>query len=70
MTAWVVWSRNLSYGYWFVTSQCLAWVLGTISYYALPTLGPGFGTSSSTPTCRTRRPSELMDSLDFTRDTS
>ena len=42
VTAWVVWARNLSYGYWFVTSQCLAWVLGTISYYALPTLGPGF----------------------------
>jgi hypothetical protein len=38
----VVWVRNLSYGYWFVTSQCLAWSLGTISYYALPTLGPGF----------------------------
>ena len=42
VTAWLVWSRNLSYGYWFVTSQCLAWTLGTISYYALPTLGPGF----------------------------
>jgi len=42
VTAWVVWVRNLSYGYWFVTSQCLAWTLGTISYYALPTLGPGF----------------------------
>ncbi|MEP9362493.1 phosphatase PAP2 family protein [Nocardioides sp. CN2-186] len=41
VTAWVVWSRNLSYGYWFVTSQCVAWTLGTASYYALPTLGPG-----------------------------
>src|SRR5688500_3107682 len=42
VTAWLVWSRNLSYGYWFVTSQCIAWTLGTASYYALPTLGPGF----------------------------
>lgn len=42
VTAWVVWSRNLSYGYWFVTSQCIAWTLGTASYYALPTVGPGF----------------------------
>jgi hypothetical protein len=42
VTAWVVWVRNLSYGYWFVTSQCLAWTFGTISYYMLPTLGPGF----------------------------
>ena len=41
VTAWMVWSRNISYGYWFVTSQCLAWSLGTLSYYLLPTLGPG-----------------------------
>lgn len=41
VTIWVVWSRNLAYGYWFVGSQCIAWTLGTISYYALPTLGPG-----------------------------
>ena len=41
VTAWLVWSRNLSYGYWFVTSQCIAWTLGTMSYYALPTIGPG-----------------------------
>jgi hypothetical protein len=41
VTAWLVWSRNLSFGYWFVTSQCLAWTLGTGSYYMLPTLGPG-----------------------------
>ena len=42
VTAWVVWSRNLSYGYWFVTAQCVAWTLGTASYYSLPTVGPGF----------------------------
>jgi len=41
VTVWVVWSRNLSYGWWFVTAQGIAWTLGTISYYALPTLGPG-----------------------------
>lgn len=42
LTAWLIWSKNLSYGYWFATSQCLIWSLGTASYYALPTLGPGF----------------------------
>lgn len=42
VTAWLVWSRNLSFGYWFVTSQGIAWTLGTLSYYALPTIGPGF----------------------------
>jgi hypothetical protein len=67
VTAWIVWARNLSYGYWFVTSQCIAWVLGTISYYALPTLGPGFeyvALYNDLP----RTPSgRLMDSLAFTR---
>jgi hypothetical protein len=63
VTAWVVWSRNLSFGYWFVTSQCLAWTLGTGSYYMLPTLGPGleygwlYTDLAKTPT------SDLMDSL-------
>jgi PAP2 superfamily len=63
VTAWLVWSRNLSFGYWFVTSQCLAWTLGTLSYYALPTLGPGleyvylYNDLADTPTAG------LMDSL-------
>ncbi len=41
VTIWLVWSSNLSYGWWFVTAQGIAWTLGTISYYALPTIGPG-----------------------------
>jgi PAP2 superfamily protein len=63
LTAWLVWSRNLTFGYWFATSQCIAWSLGTLSYYALPTLGPGFAYVSpyaglpDTPTAR------LMDAL-------
>jgi hypothetical protein len=67
VTAWVVWVRNLSYGYWFVTSQCLAWVLGTISYYALPTLGPGFEYSWLYQDLATTPSKQLMDSLSFTR---
>lgn len=39
---WAVWSRKVSFGYWFITAQALCWVLGTASYYALPTLGPNF----------------------------
>lgn len=68
VTAWVVWARNLSYGYWFVTSQCLAWVLGTISYYALPTLGPGFEYVALYQELAPTPSKQLMDSLDFTRD--
>ena len=67
VTAWVVWSRNLRFGYWFVTSQCIAWTLGTISYYMLPTLGPGleyafiYSDLAKTPT------SSLMNSLVYAR---
>jgi hypothetical protein len=42
VTAWLVWSRNISFGYWYVTAQCLCWALGTASYYAIPSLGPAF----------------------------
>lgn len=42
LTAWLVWSRNISFGYWYVTAQCLCWALGTASYYAIPSLGPNF----------------------------
>jgi hypothetical protein len=68
VTAWVVWVKNLSYGYWFVTSQCLAWTLGTISYYSLPTLGPGFRYVQLYTDLPNTPSRQLMDSLDFTRD--
>ncbi len=42
LIVYLVWSRNISYGYWYATAQCLAWALGTVSYYILPTLGPNF----------------------------
>ncbi len=67
LTAWLIWSRNISFGYWFATSQCIAWTLGTASYYALPTLGPGFRYPwfyediAHTPT------SDLMSSLFYAR---
>ncbi|QZY30710.1 phosphatase PAP2 family protein [Nocardioides coralli] len=70
VTAWLIWSRNVTHGYWFVTSQCIAWSLGTLSYYLLPTLGPGFAFAwlyepviidANTPT------SALMDSLSQAR---
>ncbi len=42
LIVFLVWSRNISYGYWYATAQVLAWALGTVSYYLLPTLGPNF----------------------------
>jgi membrane-associated phospholipid phosphatase len=42
LVVWLVWSRNISYGYWYATANCLTWTLGTISYYMIPTMGPNF----------------------------
>jgi len=64
---WLVWSRNISYGYWFATSQCLAWSLGTASYYALPTLGPGFEYSYLYKDLATSGSSTLLGSLSYGR---
>jgi membrane-associated phospholipid phosphatase len=44
IVVWLVWSRNITYGYWYVTANCLCWTLGTLSYYAVPSLGPNFYT--------------------------
>ncbi|WP_372729960.1 phosphatase PAP2 family protein, partial [Nocardioides sp.] len=63
LTGWLVWSRNLTYGYWFATSQCIAWSLGTLSYYALPTLGPGFAYVASYASLPDTPTSGLMESL-------
>lgn len=42
VVAWAVWSRNISFGYWFITSNNICWALGTLSYYLIPTMGPNF----------------------------
>ncbi len=34
--------RDLTVGAWYATAVSLNWVLGTISYYSLPSLGPAF----------------------------
>jgi PAP2 superfamily protein len=38
----LTWSRNASLGAWYATALSLNWVLGAVSYYLLPTLGPAF----------------------------
>lgn len=67
LTAWLIWSRNITFGYWFATSQCLAWSLGTASYYALPTLGPGFAYSYLYKDLPETGSGALMDSLYYAR---
>ena len=68
LTAWLIWSRNITFGYWFATSQCIAWTLGTASYYALPTLGPGFHYSWLYKDLPETGSSALMDSLYYGRN--
>ncbi|MFC4783197.1 phosphatase PAP2 family protein [Nocardioides sp. MAHUQ-72] len=67
LTAWLVWSRNITFGYWFATSQCIAWALGTLSYYALPTLGPGFQYPWLYDSLPDTPASSLMESLFYGR---
>lgn len=67
LAAWLVWSRNITFGYWFATSQCLAWTLGTASYYALPTLGPGFQYSYLYTDLPDTGSAELMEALSYGR---
>lgn len=66
VTVWVVWSRKLAFGWWFITSQGIAWTLGTISYYALPTIGPGLAYPFLYDIAHTNT-SDLMNSLMQTR---
>lgn len=40
--AMLVWSRDLSLGCWYATALSLNWILGTISYYLVPSLGPAY----------------------------
>ena len=63
LAVWLVWSRNLGFGYWFACSQCIAWTLGTISYFALPTLGPGFQHPWLYQTVEDTSAGHLMNSL-------
>ncbi|MDN5894231.1 MAG: phosphatase PAP2 family protein [Nocardioides sp.] len=67
LAAFLVWIPNISYGYWFATSQCLAWSLGTASYYAIPTLGPGFEYPWLYDSLADTGASQLMEALSYGR---
>ena len=38
----LVWSSRLAAGVWYVTALTFDWLLGVLSYYLLPTLGPAY----------------------------
>lgn len=68
VAVWLVWSRNLSFGYWFVTSQVVAWSLGTLSYYLLPTLGPGIEYPSEYVDLAHTPTTDLMEGIKSSRE--
>jgi len=40
LAAALVWSNDLVRGAWYVNALSLNWIIGTLSYYAIPSLGP------------------------------
>lgn len=60
-------SRNLAIGAWYATTLCLNWVLGTVSYYILPALGPAFARPGLYDDLTTTGVSDLQQSLISTR---
>lgn len=67
VTVWLVRSSNIGYGWWFVTAQGIAWTLGTVSYYLLPTLGPGLMYPWLASDLTANPTSDLMDALVYSR---
>jgi hypothetical protein len=67
LIVYLVWSRNISWGYWYATAQCIAWALGTVSYYLLPTLGPYFAFTFRYSDLDQTGVTSLLDSLYWSR---
>ncbi|WP_243697216.1 phosphatase PAP2 family protein [Aeromicrobium phragmitis] len=42
LAAFLVLNRDVSLGAWYATALALNWILGTVSYYIWPSLGPAF----------------------------
>jgi hypothetical protein len=67
LVVWLVWTRNISFGYWYATAQCLCWALGTASYYAIPSLGPAFAQPWLYSDLASTGAAALQDSLSYSR---
>lgn len=61
--AFLLLSRNVRVGAWYATALCLNWVLGVMSYYALPTLGPAFARPQAFWSLPYTSVTELQDAL-------
>ena len=63
----LVWGRSVRVGSWYVTALCLNWILGALSYYLLPSLGPVFVRPSAFDHLPETGVSLLQESLARTR---
>jgi len=68
LVGWLVWTRNISFGYWYATAQCLCWALGTASYYMVPSLGPAFASPWLYADLASTGAASLQDSLAYSRN--
>lgn len=61
--AFLVLVRDLKVGAWFTTALCLNWILGIISYYILPAVGPVYYRPEQFHDLPSTSVTELQDSL-------
>lgn len=66
--ALLCWSRDLRRGAWYATALSLNWILGVVSYYSLPTLGPGIAYPSYIWELDDTGASSLQHSLSMARN--
>ena len=59
----LVWSSRVAVGLWYVTSLALVWMLGVLSYYLVPSLGPIYARPSLFSDLPTTGVSELQATL-------
>jgi membrane-associated phospholipid phosphatase len=61
--AFLVWGKDASVSAWYSTALSLNWVLGAVSYYCIPTLGPAFVQQSMFADLPSTSAAELQRSL-------
>lgn len=59
----LIWSNRLRAGVWYVSALSLSWLLGALSYYLLPAMGPVYAATRSFRDLPETGVSRLQDSL-------
>ena len=59
----LIWSSRVAEGVWYVTALALCWVLGILTYYLIPSLGPIYAEPSLFSNLPVTGVSEIQDTL-------